>query len=161
MKTPPGYTPSSEPGRLAILGAPLCPALLAKTWHLPHEGGDWQLRRCAPAAMLEIGEPGRQPISPQVGEMPGRAEGGAVPPASRKVLRGSSASFCGTTHNNCGNPNTSSLNPALSSLGERRPAAASAPATRSTGRRQGGFDDEVDADRKSAASAGRARRRRF
>ncbi|RWP07821.1 MAG: hypothetical protein EOR00_33260, partial [Mesorhizobium sp.] len=31
--------------------------------------GDWRKRRC-------------RPISPQVGEMPGREEGGAVPPIS-------------------------------------------------------------------------------
>ncbi|PBB84283.1 hypothetical protein CK216_24725 [Mesorhizobium sp. WSM3876] len=67
---------------MALHGAPLCPA-----GHLPHEGptrgkidvapafANHQVRRRAPSAEL--------PISPQVGEMPGRAEGGAVPPAYR------------------------------------------------------------------------------
>ncbi|TGV52558.1 lytic murein transglycosylase [bacterium M00.F.Ca.ET.141.01.1.1] len=54
-------------------GAPLCPA-----GHLPHKGGDWQSLRLSPifdaAIMSEAPE---LSISPLVGEMPGRAEGGA------------------------------------------------------------------------------------
>ncbi|TPL22054.1 lytic murein transglycosylase [Mesorhizobium sp. B2-4-9] len=58
----------------AFYGAPLCPA-----GHLPLKGGDrlspwlspiFRIPRRAPAA--------KQPISPLEGEMPGRAEGGAV-----------------------------------------------------------------------------------
>ncbi|TIP21984.1 MAG: lytic murein transglycosylase, partial [Mesorhizobium sp.] len=51
--------------------APLCPA-----GHLPHKGGDWQLRR--PVHSCGGGDwrkPGPRPISPQVGEMSGRTEG--------------------------------------------------------------------------------------
>ncbi|TPI52974.1 hypothetical protein FJ942_09225 [Mesorhizobium sp. B2-4-2] len=58
----------------ALYGAPLCPA-----GHLPHKGGDWPSSRLSPisnvAGWYAAPEP---PISPQVGEMPGRAEGGAV-----------------------------------------------------------------------------------
>ncbi|RSC11593.1 hypothetical protein EFR00_10080 [Rhizobium sophoriradicis] len=67
------------------VATPLCPA-----GHLPHKGGDRQdapaprnLGR-APSGCRHpwrlIGARGRpQPISPLVGEMPGRAEGGAAP----------------------------------------------------------------------------------
>ncbi|TRC96162.1 hypothetical protein FJV77_14230 [Mesorhizobium sp. WSM4306] len=66
-----------------MLRAPLCPA-----GHLPHEGGD---QSSAGAAFLKwtdgdlrrrIGEAATLLISPLVGEMSGRTEGGAVPPAS-------------------------------------------------------------------------------
>ncbi|TPM27358.1 hypothetical protein FJ955_19340 [Mesorhizobium sp. B2-2-2] len=56
-----------------LYGAPLCPA-----GHLPHEGGDWPSRQLSPIGDV-TGEGGalKQPISPQVGEMSGRTEGGA------------------------------------------------------------------------------------
>ncbi|TIN95312.1 MAG: lytic murein transglycosylase [Mesorhizobium sp.] len=59
---------------MAFCRAPLCPA-----GHLPHEGGD----RLSPAISPIIsiaktsGVP-KLPISPLVGEMAGRPEGGAV-----------------------------------------------------------------------------------
>ncbi|TGQ81046.1 lytic murein transglycosylase [Mesorhizobium sp. M8A.F.Ca.ET.207.01.1.1] len=54
-------------------GAPLCPA-----GHLPHEGGDWQFGwPCLPFNVEKWRKRLIQPISPLVGEMPGRAEGGA------------------------------------------------------------------------------------
>ncbi|RUU42216.1 MAG: hypothetical protein E5Y88_04705 [Mesorhizobium sp.] len=61
---------------LALHGAPLCPA-----GHLPHEGGDWTSPLLSPIAGI-AGEALQVelPISPQVGEMAGRPEGGAVPP---------------------------------------------------------------------------------
>ncbi|RWP75655.1 MAG: hypothetical protein EOR09_13000 [Mesorhizobium sp.] len=61
---------------LALHGAPLCPA-----GHLPHEGGDWLSRALSPiSSVAKRGEAMELPISPQVGEMSGRTEGGAVPP---------------------------------------------------------------------------------
>ncbi|RWB15454.1 MAG: lytic murein transglycosylase [Mesorhizobium sp.] len=60
-----------------LYGAPLCPA-----GHLPLLGGDqlsFQLSPIAKAARMS-GAP-KLPISPQEGEMSGRTEGGAVPPA--------------------------------------------------------------------------------
>jgi hypothetical protein len=57
----------------ALHGAPLCPA-----GHLPHEGGDRLSRPISP--ILNVAEKALQaklPISPQVGEMSGRTEGGA------------------------------------------------------------------------------------
>jgi hypothetical protein len=61
--------------------APLCPA-----GHLPHKGGDHKLHDLYPAIsrqlftvagwLLRGAERCTQPISPLVGEMPGRAEGG-------------------------------------------------------------------------------------
>ncbi|TIT67078.1 MAG: hypothetical protein E5W90_10670 [Mesorhizobium sp.] len=64
-------------GRLAgsaPYGAPLCPA-----GHLPHKGGDRMSSRLSPIFYVARREPSRKPpISPQVGEMPGRAEGDAV-----------------------------------------------------------------------------------
>ncbi|TGR20117.1 lytic murein transglycosylase [bacterium M00.F.Ca.ET.141.01.1.1] len=60
--------------RSALYGAPLCPA-----GHLPHEGGDRLPSRLSSIFYVARREPSRKlPISPQVGEMPGRAEGGAV-----------------------------------------------------------------------------------
>ena len=60
---------------------PLCPA-----GHLPHKGGDQQLRHSdhtrrplCQLSSLDVGKGGgARPISPLVGEMPGRAEGGAT-----------------------------------------------------------------------------------
>ncbi|TIT45330.1 MAG: signal recognition particle-docking protein FtsY, partial [Mesorhizobium sp.] len=49
--------------------------------HLPHEGGDWRSRALSPiSSVAKRGEAMELPISPQVGEMSGRTEGGAVPP---------------------------------------------------------------------------------
>ncbi|TGS08719.1 hypothetical protein EN852_034005 [Mesorhizobium sp. M2E.F.Ca.ET.209.01.1.1] len=51
-------------------------------------GGDWQLWRCRP--FFNDGDwrkPARRLISPLVGEMSGRTEGGAVPPALRTGFR--------------------------------------------------------------------------
>ena len=60
---------------MALDVAPLCPA-----GHLPHMGGDWQLRRrllSLPTSMIgEVADDGA--ISPLVGEMSGRTEGGDV-----------------------------------------------------------------------------------
>ncbi|RWM21342.1 MAG: hypothetical protein E5X53_06220 [Mesorhizobium sp.] len=59
---------------VALYGAPLWPA-----GHLPHLGGDWQLLR--PRSFCNVdGWRNRRchPISPQVGEMSGRTEGGAT-----------------------------------------------------------------------------------
>ncbi|TIQ34515.1 MAG: hypothetical protein E5X48_17920 [Mesorhizobium sp.] len=54
--------------------APLCPA-----GHLPHLGGDWQFRRrLQPCNAGDWRNRGRRLISPLVGEMSGRTEGGAV-----------------------------------------------------------------------------------
>ncbi|RAZ85440.1 hypothetical protein DPM33_29885 [Mesorhizobium hawassense] len=58
----------------AFLRAPLCPA-----GHLPRKGGDWPLLR--PAHSSNVGDwrnRRRRLISPLVGEMAGRPEGGAV-----------------------------------------------------------------------------------
>ncbi|RWO96902.1 MAG: endonuclease domain-containing protein, partial [Mesorhizobium sp.] len=61
------------------LRAPLCPA-----GHLPHEGGDRPSRRLSPIiSVAEVSRALKLSISPQVGEMSGRTEGGAVPPASK------------------------------------------------------------------------------
>ncbi|PDQ22185.1 hypothetical protein CN311_04545 [Mesorhizobium sanjuanii] len=58
---------------VAFLRAPLCPA-----GHLPHEGGDWTSRRLSPISIKAEGrEAAKLPISPLVGEMSGRTEGGA------------------------------------------------------------------------------------
>ncbi|TPN93589.1 hypothetical protein FJ980_27005, partial [Mesorhizobium sp. B1-1-5] len=56
-----------------MLRAPLCPA-----GHLPHKGGDQLSRRLSPITNVS-GSSGtsKLPISPQVGEMSGRTEGGA------------------------------------------------------------------------------------
>ncbi|TIQ31302.1 MAG: hypothetical protein E5X48_27545 [Mesorhizobium sp.] len=53
--------------------APLWPA-----GHLPHEGGDWTSSRLSPIADVAGRVPSQKlPISPLVGEMAGRPEGGA------------------------------------------------------------------------------------
>jgi len=62
------------------LGAPLWPA-----GHLPRQGGDWLT---APAALILrrlslVTNVDEGVISSLSGEMPGRAEGGAVPPTSQ------------------------------------------------------------------------------
>ncbi|RWL10970.1 MAG: hypothetical protein EOR45_06550 [Mesorhizobium sp.] len=51
---------------------------MQKTWHLPHKGGDW-LSYLLPLITNIAGLAARAklPISPQVGEMSGRTEGGA------------------------------------------------------------------------------------
>jgi inositol transport system ATP-binding protein len=54
--------------------APLCPA-----GHLPHLGGDWTAALISPITGVEGDAMSLElPISPPVGEMPGRAEGGVV-----------------------------------------------------------------------------------
>ncbi|RWC25486.1 MAG: hypothetical protein EOS27_28650 [Mesorhizobium sp.] len=57
--------------------APLCPA-----GHLPLKGGDWQFRGSHLLFKVKNWrKPKLHPISPLEGEMSGRTEGGAVPPA--------------------------------------------------------------------------------
>ncbi|RWK28281.1 MAG: lytic murein transglycosylase, partial [Mesorhizobium sp.] len=57
---------------IAFCGAPLCPA-----GHLPHEGGDWLSSKASLISNVEGKARSVQlPISPQVGEMSGRTEGG-------------------------------------------------------------------------------------
>ncbi|RWD45893.1 MAG: hypothetical protein E5V28_12680 [Mesorhizobium sp.] len=59
---------------MAFLRAPLCPA-----GHLPNKEGDWLSSVLSPIANFANGALlARLPISPQVGEMSGRTEGGAV-----------------------------------------------------------------------------------
>ncbi|TRD02119.1 hypothetical protein FJV82_18885 [Mesorhizobium sp. WSM4305] len=74
-------------------GAPLCPA-----GHLPLKGGDWQFpRQLTPCDVGGWRKPTRHLISPLEGEMPGRAEGGAVPPtlpASHPVTSPRTPPFC-------------------------------------------------------------------
>ncbi|TGR17830.1 hypothetical protein EN845_28630 [Mesorhizobium sp. M8A.F.Ca.ET.202.01.1.1] len=73
---------------VAFLRAPLCPA-----GHLPHEGGDRMSSRLSPisnvAGLSEAPrrEAPRLLISPLVGEMSGRTEGGAVPPTLETEAR--------------------------------------------------------------------------
>ena len=60
-------------GNVSFLPTLLCPA-----GHLPHTGGDWQFLCCHP--LRNVGdwrEATRRLISPRVGEMAGRPEGGA------------------------------------------------------------------------------------
>ncbi|RFB96766.1 lytic murein transglycosylase [Rhizobium leguminosarum bv. trifolii] len=76
-----------------LVVTPLCPA-----GHLPHKGGDRLGAKSHPRQMPEISEAawgaidisasGRVlPISPLVGEMPGRAEGG-IPRHAPRVPKG-------------------------------------------------------------------------
>ncbi|RWA77687.1 MAG: hypothetical protein E5X49_01005 [Mesorhizobium sp.] len=59
---------------MAFLRAPLCPG-----GHLPHKGGNQPSRRLSPTACVaRTGGAPKLPISPLVGEMSGRTEGGAV-----------------------------------------------------------------------------------
>ncbi|TIL85663.1 MAG: hypothetical protein E5Y68_02755 [Mesorhizobium sp.] len=59
---------------MAERGAPLCPA-----GHLPHLGGDWLSLLISPITKVARRVPSSKlPISPLVGEMSGRTEGGAV-----------------------------------------------------------------------------------
>ncbi|AZV19618.1 hypothetical protein EJ079_11605 [Mesorhizobium sp. M7A.F.Ce.TU.012.03.2.1] len=56
-----------------LYGAPLCPA-----GHLPRLGGDWLPSAISPIANAAgVSEASKLPISPLVGEMSGRTEGGA------------------------------------------------------------------------------------
>ncbi|RUU31179.1 hypothetical protein EOC93_32110, partial [Mesorhizobium sp. M6A.T.Ce.TU.002.03.1.1] len=60
--------------RPEFLHAPLCPA-----GHLPHLGGDWLSAPLSPIFNIaNWAATPKPPISPQVGEMSGRTEGGAV-----------------------------------------------------------------------------------
>ncbi|RWB00204.1 MAG: hypothetical protein EOS11_22690 [Mesorhizobium sp.] len=66
---------------VAILPRPPLACPLATTWHLPTRG---RSAASAPRLFCGVGDwrkPCRHPISPLVGEMSGRTEGGAVPPA--------------------------------------------------------------------------------
>jgi hypothetical protein len=82
------------------LGTPLCPA-----GHLPHKGGD-QMGACSPfsinrliridAATKARGAP--LVISPPVGEMAGRPEGGGLAPLSAGLLSALTASNKETHH---------------------------------------------------------------
>ncbi|TPI41706.1 hypothetical protein FJW07_04125 [Mesorhizobium sp. B3-1-9] len=63
--------------KASFLHPPLCPA-----GHLPLKGGDWMSRRLSPIADAARWAPSTKLlISPLEGEMSGRTEGGAVPPA--------------------------------------------------------------------------------
>ncbi|AZO07437.1 hypothetical protein EJ068_15140 [Mesorhizobium sp. M2A.F.Ca.ET.043.02.1.1] len=63
---------------VGTLRRPLWPA-----GHLLHKWGDWLSRRLSPIAdIAEEGAAAELLISPQVGEMSGRTEGGAVPPTA-------------------------------------------------------------------------------
>ncbi|RWP36922.1 MAG: hypothetical protein EOR03_07820 [Mesorhizobium sp.] len=67
----------------ALHGGPLCPA-----GHLPYEGGDWLSRLLSPVTnVAEEAPPAKLPISPQVGEMSGRTEGGAKDRGLSYILR--------------------------------------------------------------------------
>ncbi|OBQ63420.1 hypothetical protein EB233_05005 [Mesorhizobium erdmanii] len=57
----------------ALYGAPLCPA-----GHLPHKGGDQLSPAISPmTSVAKVSGAPKLPISPRVGEMSGRTEGGA------------------------------------------------------------------------------------
>ncbi|RWG74467.1 MAG: lytic murein transglycosylase, partial [Mesorhizobium sp.] len=58
---------------MTLYGAPLCPA-----GHLPHKGGDCTSPPLSPISdVVGLSRAPKLPISPQVGEMSGRTEGGA------------------------------------------------------------------------------------
>ena len=62
------------PSDVALVGTPLCPA-----GHLPHKGGDRQLRRRLFRQLRGLAKrPTTSAISPLEGEMSGRTEGGSV-----------------------------------------------------------------------------------
>ncbi|RWQ67711.1 MAG: lytic murein transglycosylase [Mesorhizobium sp.] len=57
-----------------LYGAPLCAA-----GHLPHLGGDWLSPLLSPISNVdEQALSAKLPISPRVGEMSGRTEGGPI-----------------------------------------------------------------------------------
>jgi hypothetical protein len=59
-----------------LVATPLCPAE-----HLPHRGGDWLVALTPPHLhRSRLARLGSDTISPLVGEMPGRAEGGGTHP---------------------------------------------------------------------------------
>jgi len=62
---------------VVLIEDPLCPA-----GHLPHKGGDW-LGAPARSTFDQWREVSHELISPLVGEMPGRAEGGTTPPTPK------------------------------------------------------------------------------
>ncbi|PAQ12558.1 hypothetical protein CIT26_00175 [Mesorhizobium temperatum] len=67
---------------------PLCPALFAKTWHLPPQGGRLAITSAfANHQRWKAGGTAKLPISPQVGEMSGRTEGGAKERGLAQKLR--------------------------------------------------------------------------
>ncbi|TIW93888.1 MAG: hypothetical protein E5V45_29045, partial [Mesorhizobium sp.] len=58
-----------------------CPA-----GHLPLKGGDWRFqRRRAPSQRSKLAKAAERINSPLEGEMAGRPEGGAVPPAFQQI----------------------------------------------------------------------------
>ncbi|TIQ48629.1 MAG: hypothetical protein E5X46_17720 [Mesorhizobium sp.] len=61
-----------EPGGRRRDSAPLCPA-----GYLPHLGGDRTSRRLSPTTIAKEAPREKPVISPLVGEMSGRTEGGA------------------------------------------------------------------------------------
>ncbi|RUX18864.1 lytic murein transglycosylase [Mesorhizobium sp. M2A.F.Ca.ET.042.01.1.1] len=64
-------------GNVSLRRPPLCPA-----GHLPLKGGDWMSRRLSPIANVAgWAQSAKLLISPLEGEMSGRTEGGAIPPA--------------------------------------------------------------------------------
>ncbi|RWL99905.1 MAG: hypothetical protein EOR68_12745 [Mesorhizobium sp.] len=66
--------PSKLTGHVSFLRAPLCPA-----GHLPHLGGDQMSPRLSPTGNAAGKSGAPEPlISPLVGEMSGRTEGGAT-----------------------------------------------------------------------------------
>ncbi|RVB79633.1 hypothetical protein EN885_05850 [Mesorhizobium sp. M6A.T.Cr.TU.014.01.1.1] len=69
---------AQDKASVAFLRGPLCPA-----GHLPHGWGDRpSLRLSQISNIAELAPASELPISPLVGEMSGRTEGGAVPPTS-------------------------------------------------------------------------------
>jgi hypothetical protein len=64
---------TERPVRRSAVNTPLCPA-----GHLPHKGGDW-LGAAARSTLVVWPRPFHDSISPLVGEMSGRTEGGATP----------------------------------------------------------------------------------
>jgi len=69
-----------------LYGAPLCPA-----GHLPHTGGDRLSRLISPIVDVARRATGSKlPISPRVGEMSGRTEGGAKGRGLSGLFKGAS-----------------------------------------------------------------------
>ena len=84
-----GHVYPSRTTGAAFLRAPLWPA-----GHLPHTGGDCLSRVISPIAHLAGGTPSAKlPISPLVGEMAGRPEGGVTELDNRKARAVFSGAF--------------------------------------------------------------------
>jgi hypothetical protein len=75
---------------MALHGAPLCPAILAGTWHLPLKGGDRPAGLPAQSDRAGVATTEKLLISPLEGEMSGRTEGGEIiyadPPCATERL---------------------------------------------------------------------------